>query len=539
MLGQCHIASRAGFDHVLPTDNTERTRPDSASDELQSRKAAPLYLGMLVSALSAGLLAFSQTVSWWGDEGFHLLAARLINTGKRPYLDFFYPQTPLYAYLNAAWMRIFGETWRSAHAFSGLLTAGCIALVAGFVYSRLCDRAWRLAGAITAALLVGLHFYVIQFGTVGQAYGLCMFLSVASYVLVVEAASRSSGFLPLGAGLCAGAAPASSLLSAPVVPVLLFWMWRHNRDGDRKAKALRFLAGAALPFLPLLWLAAHSPRRVLFNVVEFHLLHRREGFDRIGFNQVTRWDLKVLSGWLDSTQGLLLVVLAALGLLFVAGSSDWDPRRRAEFRLCAWLAGALSLYLATPHPTLPQYFVLVVPFAGILASLGVYATGVRIWRPDRAARLVLAAVGLFALGLGRSAYAERRSFQFGLRHIEDLAREINQVTPNNGLLWADDETVYFVAQRLPPPGMEHLNAGRLELPPGFAAFLHVVLRSQVEERLAAGGFATVLIWPTDPRVESMGLPRLYARRKTVHGYDLFWDRLAPQPEPAGGLKRIQ
>lgn len=45
-------------------------------------------LWVVVGALSTGLLGFSQT-GFYYDEGFPLLAAQLINAGKRSYADFF------------------------------------------------------------------------------------------------------------------------------------------------------------------------------------------------------------------------------------------------------------------------------------------------------------------------------------------------------------------------------------------------------------------------------------------------------------------
>jgi len=80
----------------------------------------PLYSAF--TFLAVGMLVFSQTRSFFWDEGFHILAAYLIRTGKRPYLDFFFPQTPLNAYWNAAWMAIFGPSWRVVHAVAALVT---------------------------------------------------------------------------------------------------------------------------------------------------------------------------------------------------------------------------------------------------------------------------------------------------------------------------------------------------------------------------------------------------------------------------------
>lgn len=92
--------------------------------------------GMLLASLTALLLAFSQSVAFYGDEGFHLLAPRRVNTGRRLYLDFFYPHAPLYVYLSAAWMRVVVDTWRSVHALSALWTNTSIALVTWYVFTR-------------------------------------------------------------------------------------------------------------------------------------------------------------------------------------------------------------------------------------------------------------------------------------------------------------------------------------------------------------------------------------------------------------------
>ena len=42
-----------------------------------------------------------------GDEGFYLLASRLVLMHKKPYLDFSYVQAPLLPYVYAGWMQDF------------------------------------------------------------------------------------------------------------------------------------------------------------------------------------------------------------------------------------------------------------------------------------------------------------------------------------------------------------------------------------------------------------------------------------------------
>src|SRR5580698_8348125 len=111
--------------------------------------------------LAAAIIVYSQTLAFAWDEGFHLLAAQLIARGKRPYLDFIHPQAPLYAYINATLMRLFGDTWRTVHVASSLALTGAVLLTAQFVLTRIEDKNWRLAGALSAMVLLGLNSTIL------------------------------------------------------------------------------------------------------------------------------------------------------------------------------------------------------------------------------------------------------------------------------------------------------------------------------------------------------------------------------------------
>src|SRR5579872_2195137 len=99
----------------------------------------------------AVLTIYAQTFAYTGDEGFHLVAAQMILAGKRPYLDFCFPQTPLEAYWDAAWMRLFGQSWRLVHAVSAVLTAGGVVLIVDYVFRRLPARDWRTGAGVGVA----------------------------------------------------------------------------------------------------------------------------------------------------------------------------------------------------------------------------------------------------------------------------------------------------------------------------------------------------------------------------------------------------
>ena len=57
------------------------------------------------------------------DEGAYLTDCRLLIEGRAPYVDFFFPQTPLFLYVYSGWVKIFGVTLYSARALSAVLAA--------------------------------------------------------------------------------------------------------------------------------------------------------------------------------------------------------------------------------------------------------------------------------------------------------------------------------------------------------------------------------------------------------------------------------
>jgi hypothetical protein len=456
------------------------------------------------------------------DEGFHLLAAQLINRGKTPYLDFCFPQPPLNTYWNAAWMRAFADSWRIPHVLAAILVAGAVMLAADFTFSRFPVPRWRLACGLMTAFMVAVSVPVVQFGTV-QAYGMCLFLMVAAFRVSLLAVDRKGFLASLSAGLLAGAAAASSLLTVPLAPVLLVWMLIYNRIGSRVTKSAAFLFGMAIPFWPVLRLFAKAPYVVFFNVVEYQLLYRR-----VHWEGATPHDIDVLTSWINSSQGLLLGALAIVGLLFIRSARNWEPRQRAEFFLSGWLALALTAYLALTHPTFERYFLLTVPFFAIPASAGVYAIGSRLGNPDRPLWPTVLLITLFCLGLAKTLYGDRHSYKW--RDYERIATKVDQVTPRTASLWAD-EVIYFLTRRPPPSGMEFSYSHKLELPPSRAASLHIIPQRELDRSVKAGAFSTVATCADDDRIEQLGLERLYSHKAEVSDCAVFWGIRKPGSSP--------
>jgi hypothetical protein len=473
------------------------------------------YLCAVSAVLFAGLLFYSQTGAFSWDEGFHLLAAQLILAGKRPYVDFCFPQTPLNAYLTAGWMRLAGDTWRAVHVLEAAWVAAAAFLTADFVRTRFPVTGWRWAGALAALVAVGMNSQVVIFGTIGQSYGLCLFLVVAAYRLAVVAVERRGASRAAAAGFMAGAAAGSSMLTAPVAPILLLWLYLCNRAGSRWAKIAGFLGGGAVAWLPIAWLYRQGPAQTIFNVILYQLKYRHK------WNGAVRQDISALSSWIDSAQGLSLALLAAAGLWFLLRQCDWDRQRRAEIYLSLWLAVGLSAELATAHPTFERYFLVMVPFAVIPAIAGMYAVGVRLTGPDRPLHAAYFLIVILTLGLARGLFDDSDSYVW--TDTEKIAQKVAEVTPRGGTIWAD-ELIYFLMRRPPPDGMEFSYAHEIEeMPAAQARLLHILTASELRRRTAAGEYKTVAACYDTDNTDAAKVPDFYRQKDTVKDCTMYWD----------------
>ncbi len=488
----------------------------------RNRGAFAILCG-LTALLAAALVWYAEKRAFASDEGFHLLAAQLIKHGSRPYVDFLFPQTPLNAYWAAMWMSVFGESWRTPHAVAAVMTAGSLLLTADFLLARFPIANWRLAAAVIAALMTGLNIEIFTFGTIAQAYGLCLFLTVAAFRVAVFSADRNSVLMAACAGWLGGASAAASLLTAPVAPVLLVWMLISNRAGNRWRKATAFVLGVVVAFAPVIWLFAQGRRQTIFNIFEYHLLHREENWEgAFGHN------LDVFSMWANSAQALILGLLAFAGLRFIATRSQWHRQRRAEFYLCGWLALALGVHISIARPTFQRYYLFLVPFLGILAATGLCAIAARLDRPDRPWRAVALVAVILSVGLANSLYEGTGDFDW--HDYEEVAGIVKNVTPPHGEVLADEQ-IYFLLGIPPPSGMELNDSHKLSLDPGLARLLHVVPQAELNRRVQAGEFGTVQVCDDDEPLMKLDLAHLYSQTKATEACKVFWSPVHSAPTP--------
>lgn len=488
-------------------------------------KAAPstLILASLVGLVWLALVLYSISVGFVWDEGFHLLAAQLINKGKTLYIDFCFPQTPLNAYWNAAWMRWTHHGWRITHAVAATEVAGAVALTVQFVFSRLAGLRWQFAATLIALLGVGLNSTLWKFGTCAQAYGLGTLLSIAAYRVAVYSARRSALLPVFGAGLLAGAAGASTLLTAPLVIALSIWLFVYHRTGSRGKKLSTFFAGYVLPFSPVFTLLVCAPQQTLFNVLQYQAIFRR-----VNWTGATAHDFSVLTAWLNDGPSLIFGLLALVGVASFRKFPSWSEAVRAEFVLSSWIALGFLLYVSTTHPTFQRYFVFAAPFVSIPAAAGAIALFSKLGYSARPFRPTLVLTFLLSLAFGRSIFDDRESATW--HNYREITAKIREVTPPGALIYAD-EHVYFLMDLDPPPGMEFSYSHKLELPHALEAKYHIVSETELNEQVRRGRFATVETCKDD-RIEAMQLDELFPKVDEVGDCSIYSGKMRTPPPPA-------
>jgi 4-amino-4-deoxy-L-arabinose transferase-like glycosyltransferase len=392
------------------------------------------------------------------------------------------------------------------------------------VFALFHDRRWQTAAALAALALFGLHSLVWDFGTIAQAYPLCLFLVVAAFRAAIAAVTRTRFTMSVLAGFLAGAAAASSLLTAPASAVLLIWIWLYNRMGNRWIKATAFVAGAVASFIPVLVLFTQGPHQVIFDILKYHSIYRR-----VNWEGSTSHDIGVVTDWVNSSPSLLLVLLAVAGLFFIKKNAG-DPERGPEFRLCLWLILAIAAQNIFARPTFPQYFVFLIPFLTVLGVMGFYDMAARFENLDRPQRPVLMLLCITTICLVSSIYDMRDSYTW--HHLERVANKAKEVTPKVAQLLAPEQ-IYFLTHWPVPSGLEYEDMRKLQFSPAENASLHILPKAEVDRQLKAGAFLTTVVCSDDAAVNELDEWKVYSQKADFDECTVFWqlERKTTQPQP--------
>jgi hypothetical protein len=413
-------------------------------------------------------------------------------------------------------MRLWGQSWQVAQALATFALIGAVVLAASFVFQRLPIARWRLASAVVTAVLFGFHELVFRFGTIAQAYGIAMFLTVAAFRVAVRTPDRSSPWRAAAAGGLAGAGAGCTLLSAAAVPVLLTWIAFASRKGKRWVKCAGFVTGAAIPFVPMARLFVEGPSQTWFNIFRYQF-----AFRHAVWGNTLGHDFGEITTWLASAQSLSLFLLAAAGWWYVRGPKC-PATLRSELYLCGWLALALQVEVALARPTFARYFVVSVPFLAILAAPGFYEIASRLRGPQSGTLLPTVVVGVLTVISAVHAIYDN-SDVYRWKDLERVAARIHQVAPPNARIYAE-EPIYFLLRADPPEGMQFAYSRELDLPPAQSAQLHIVPQAVMDQRTQSGAFDVAEVCLDQGAIERLNLKSLYRQTERIEYCDIFWDR---------------
>jgi 4-amino-4-deoxy-L-arabinose transferase-like glycosyltransferase len=427
-----------------------------------------------------------------GDEGYYLLASRLVLERKAPYLNFLYSQAPLLPYVYGFWMKLFGISWFSARYFSAALTTVLGLLICEHVWSQ--TQKW--IASVAAVVLFASSTLIFAWFPIAKTYSLAGLFLFGAYAIVTRLSPASSPWLVAAAGLLFGLSVDTRSYVVGLAPIFLSWIFRPRETRNGTARILLFLGGFMIGILPCLYFFVASPDLFLFNNLGLRAMisnARLIGDWRQKFHEAR----VVMFGAEDN--GIQFSILSV-----VSFSSILSLRMRRSGALFAFLnAFVLGFISILPTPTFVQYYCMCMPFLIVAAVCGTSdcITSLHGRRIKRTA--VLASVVVMVAFVASSVPSFRRYLFTGdrviglqgtrdapnwtLDRVSAVSEAIDQLAAPNEQVASFWPGYVFASKAVPYPGFEN-DFGWIvtdELTSERRAKYHLVARSDIEADFAA------------------------------------------------------
>ncbi|MFZ0314872.1 MAG: glycosyltransferase family 39 protein [Candidatus Korobacteraceae bacterium] len=353
-----------------------------------------------------------------GDEGFYLLASRLVMQHKAPYLDFFYTQAPLLPYLYAAWFRLTGISWFAARVFAALQTA----VLGGLIYQHVCRETGKWIAGLAAVLLFASSSFVFAWYPIVKTFPLAALFLFLAYVIFVRHSQSSSGWWIASAGTLFGLSVDTRSYVVAVAPVFLWWIFRQNRT-RRLVRLLWFAGGFTVGIIPSLLLFFASPDAFLFNNLGYHAMRSKAGL--IGLWQDKVMVLLATFGGRFTGFQFSVLTLTCVGFLVLR------RMKRDAALLAFWIAFALGVVSSLPTPASMQYFCMLVPFLIVAAvcSISDYLAGLQSQGELRIAAALCVVVLIGFVGFGVPTFRHYLFTGENVVGVEDSTDATNWTLP--------------------------------------------------------------------------------------------------------------
>jgi 4-amino-4-deoxy-L-arabinose transferase-like glycosyltransferase len=355
-------------------------------------RAAKLLLVTILLAQALFFIFVARHRFVDGDEGFYLLASRLVLMHKKPYADFSYVQAPLLPYVYALWMKFTAVSWAWARLFSAVLTT----LLGALLYVEVCRQTGRWLAGFAAVVLFASSTLVFACFPAAHPFSLAALLLFSTYMIVCRRAAGSSPWLMAAGGMLLGLSVDTRAYLLLILPVFVWWIFRNSDPPSRRLSILWFLGGFIVGLAPCLYLFFSSPHAFLFNNLGYHAMRSDAGL-------IGEWPEKLtvlLMFFLGGPQGngIQNSILFFVSLAFVFSIRE----QRSAPRVASQIAVALGIVSLLPTPVYPGYFSLCIPFLLVSAVCVVNDVFLSLSsRRERLVAVVACVVGL-AIYLGAS-----------------------------------------------------------------------------------------------------------------------------------------
>ncbi len=184
---------------------------------MQIKHSGYLFTGAILFCYLLFSLFFIYYRSLTYDDGVYLYAAKLLFSGKAPYIDFAYPQGPLLIYVYGTIGETFGYDMYVIRFFSSLLALGGLILTI-----KIASLRGGREASTPASLLYLTGLYGIAHFTVPQIYALTSFLILLSLYFACSGLNDrlrvifAITFITLAAGV--------RLSVAPLIPISIVYL---------------------------------------------------------------------------------------------------------------------------------------------------------------------------------------------------------------------------------------------------------------------------------------------------------------------------
>ncbi len=364
--------------------------------------------------LSIQATHFSYSIS---DENTYIYMAKAVSEGQMPYRDFFLAHPPLHIFLLALIYKIFGFSFLIFKATGPLAAIG-----AALIAFKICREKLGDIEAVFSAFLIFLSYDFQRFSTFTVWITLCTFLVMLSAYFLLKGKSLIGGVLMAAASL----AGLFSLIAGFAIAGYL--------AAFEKKLLMKYLAGFLGVFIACnLALIALFGNSYIEGAYKYHLAKPSEGNDK---GDIISFFLlgSLKDGKMSGNHALLI----GMGLFLFS-----RKKMKHALMLPLSIVAAYMLAMALMSKIFGYYFLIIIPFIGILAARG-FAGVIERLEGQRAKQAHLICLGLIAVsGMVNSYHYWNNDYQ-DFNNAEEIAAFVKESYPEKEI-FGDDSITPLIA----------------------------------------------------------------------------------------------